>query len=231
MKPFSSVLVKFIAAVLLIGFGISLYVTSTDDSTAIRVAFVGNSFQFVNDLPRFVEALSRGWIEHQDSVLHGGLRFETLLTKGNGMYGRWNTSNAILSRTNSTYDDETNYVVYDYGSCTVPQLLLGSDDQLLLYSTGGQQNNDDKDFEYVNDGKNPCFQDDGYLQYTLNEKTFQSWDFVILNDQSMRPAVPQKRQTSIQVLNQSVRFKLLWHFTMGSSLKFPSSMFFVPFPQ
>ena len=86
----------------------------------INVAFVGNSFQFVNDLPRFLEALSLGKV-HQDSMFHGSLSLVTLLQRGNGMYNKWNTTNAL--RENG---------IFDYGACTIPQLVLGYDDNLSV---------------------------------------------------------------------------------------------------
>jgi hypothetical protein len=151
---------------------------------SISVAFIGNSFQFVNDLPRFMEQLSLGKIE-QDSVLHGSLSFVSLLENGNGMYRRWNTSNAV--------NDQG---FHDVGSCTVPQLLLGHDDRLDYF----------QDY-YTNDGLNPCFQDNVYFQYAENVKnrppTGTGWDFVVLNDQSMRPAYPDKQGQSVNVLQQN----------------------------
>jgi hypothetical protein len=150
----------------------------------ISVAFVGNSFQFVNDLPRFMEALSQGNIQ-QDSVLHGSLSFVSLWKKGNGMYHRWNASDAMILN-----EDDTG-VFEDYGSCTVTQLLAGYDDNLENF----------EDY-YVNDGLNPCFQDPDYLQYTNETIRRSSWDFVLFNDQSMRPAYASKRNSSAKALQR-----------------------------
>jgi hypothetical protein len=98
------------------------------------------------------------------------------------MYHKFNTSKA--------FNDEDGF--YDLGSCTVTQLLLGYDDQLENF----------EDY-YVNDGLNPCFQNSTYLQYTATEKNrTKPWDFVVLNDQSARPAYSNKRNKTVNVLQQ-----------------------------
>ena len=48
------------------------------------VAFFGNSILYYNDTPRLIESLSGGSVE-QNSCLRGGVTFEQLLSKGNGM--------------------------------------------------------------------------------------------------------------------------------------------------
>lgn len=189
-------------------------------STTARIAFVGNSFQFVNDLPRVLTAMAEPQVViEQDSMLHGSLSLITLLKRGNGMRKRWKTENAW----NETLG------VYDYGACTLPQLLLGEDDYLT-------ENNYDQ--VYSNDGFNPCFNkysnayyeaasdddavyyDDGddddryyqddeesqvYLNFTLATKMVanKTWDYVVLNDQSVRPAVPRKREKTVRVLEST----------------------------
>jgi hypothetical protein len=180
-----------------------------------RIAFVGNSFQFVNDFPRFMEALSTSSSQHieleQDSVLHGNLSLVSLLTKGNGMRVRWTTEQAW----NETWG------VYEVGACTVRQLLLGRDEYLSSsFMTENNENGDDDQFDddddddsyyyYTNDGFNPCFsgdESDVYYQYTLETKTINNnnnnktlWDYIVLNDQSIAPAVPRKRNKTIQAL-------------------------------
>jgi len=178
----------------------------------VRIAFIGNSFQFVNDFPRFLPRLASKRIE-QDSVLHGSLSLVTLLQKGNGMRTRWQTDNA--------WDESLG--LYDYGACTIPQLLVGHDEALANYNE-----------YYINDGLNPCFawhhngaaydddfvdddsvtddsnnnaddDSDIYLQYTLATKSIpnKTWDYVVLNDQSVRPAIPSKRSITARVLNST----------------------------
>ncbi len=185
---------------------------SSSQPEVVRIAFVGNSFQFVNDFPRFFPRLAETTIE-QDSVLHGSLSLVTLLQKGNGMRNRW--------KTDSAWDETVG--LYDYGACTIPQLLVGYDEAL-----------DNYDQYYTNDGLNPCFSlhhngayydddfvdddsvtDDGtnnvdddsdiYLQYTLETKSLpnKTWDYVVLNDQSVRPAIPSKRAITAKVLNST----------------------------
>jgi len=176
----------------------SAYDTNGNTDNAISVAFVGNSFTFVNDLPRVMEALSEGKIERQDSCLHGGLTVTSLLQKGNGMYNHWG---------NPTHSDDA---FPDFGACTVLQMFLGYDEALV------------KNYEdyYTDDGLNPCFQDTEYLNYSTairsREKnqnnddkiddglsaisSLSRWDYVVINDQSMYPAVYEKRIKSASTL-------------------------------
>jgi hypothetical protein len=132
------------------------------------------------------------------------------------MRNRWRTETAW----------DSTLQLYDYGSCTIRQLLLGYDEYLF-----GQ----DYSEYYSNDGKNPCFaperevntddsiktgdddtavdddDDDSwqqdyddsqaYLEYTLTAKTRSTWDFVVMNDQSIRPAIPYDRERSARSLN------------------------------
>lgn len=153
-----------------------------------RVAFVGNSMQFVNDLPRFMQALSKNRL-HQDSCLHGALHLTSLLKKGNGMYYQWETEAALIPNQPQQ--------LRDYGACTVAQLLLGYDENLSIENENGL---------YTNDGKNPCFQSQDYFDYRQNLPTAETttpWDFVVLNDHSQRPAIEAKRETSLQTLATS----------------------------
>ena len=296
--------------------------STTTLTTSVHVAFVGNSFQFVNDLPRFMESLANNNANHhntkqnedvsslssskspqpymvQDSMLHGSLSLSSLLRKGNGMLSRWNTTEAKLSVVvdenyygvdncdddvqdeddngdendtndgsgcnNGDGDDANSQLVYmnlnDYGCCTLTQLLLGYDSNLVQYN--------ENDY-YKDDGKNPCFQSNLYLQFSQNKYYYQNmmlklekqedleleygssyninnddddynddddddsvsnddgyydyddddysnsmssqmitpnmtrhWDYVVMNDQSMRPAILNKRSHSIKALQKS----------------------------
>ncbi|CAB9510544.1 expressed unknown protein [Seminavis robusta] len=180
----------------------------------IRVAFIGNSITFVNDLPRFMEELSRGRIS-QNSCLHGATRLRTILYSGNGMYNKWQTDNAFvkeISEDDDLYyyvnedDDDGNGAsgppaIYDFGACTVTQLLFGTDDNMVAGNENGQ---------YKDDGKNPCIEDPAYLRYTQQqyleaasdnaESTVQLWDYVVMNDQTLGPALPEERELAEQVL-------------------------------
>ena len=157
--------------------------TNGNADYSASIAFIGNSFIFVNDLPRVMEALSEGEIERQDSCLHGALSVTSLLQRGNGMYNHWG---------NSTKDEE----FPDFGACTVLQLLMGYDEGLV----------DDFEDYYTDDGLNPCFQDSNYLQYSVTTRYASSsslgWDFVVINDQSMYPAVYGKRMKSASTLRE-----------------------------
>lgn len=75
----------------------------------IKVAFIGNSMQYYNDLPRFMEALSDGQIS-QNSCLHGNADFSSMLVSGNGMYKIWKSSGT------ARINDYKN--LHDFGACT-----------------------------------------------------------------------------------------------------------------
>lgn len=154
--------------------------TRTNANQIVNIAHLGNSFQFVNDLPRVLEAMGQGRIR-QDSVLHGSLSFVTLPRKGNGMWNKWQNRKA--------YNDTTGF--YDFGACSVVQLLYGYDEKLYDFDT-----------YYYDDGKNPCVQDPNYLTFRDAQPSSQSpvWDFVIINDQSVRPAIYEKALTSAKAL-------------------------------
>ena len=81
-----------------------------------RIAFVGNSIQYFNDLPRLFEQLNSDVL--QDSCLHGGTRYATLIQKGNGMQKKWATTPAKRSDGS-----------FDIGAASVQELLLGADQE------------------------------------------------------------------------------------------------------
>jgi hypothetical protein len=164
-----------------------------------NVAFIGNSNLFVNDLPRLMEAMADGKI-FQDSCLHSKGSIMNILKTGNGMYQRWQTNAAALvtsddngdaNDVNVTWvnDDGETTQLYDYGACSVPQLLIGSDAYL---TQGGYEDQDDT---------NPCLQSEGYLDYTESFNYSQPWDFVILTDQSKRMCYPEAREEALMALN------------------------------
>mmetsp|Transcript_4529 Transcript_4529/g.10948 ORF Transcript_4529/g.10948 Transcript_4529/m.10948 type:complete len:513 (-) Transcript_4529:135-1673(-) len=142
----------------------------------LRVAMIGNSLMYYNDLPRLLEAMSGGKLS-QDSCLHGSASFKSHLLYGNGMFVKWDTGNARIwnvynsdyeaaadayqtymesvystnddvysgddSASSKTYQLDTKYNhIYDFGACTVRQLLLGVDDRLVEeYETEENQYN------------------------------------------------------------------------------------------
>lgn len=163
-----------------------------------RVAFIGNSMQYYNDFPRFLETLANGHLE-QDCCLHSDASFNTILTWGSGMYQIWHTGVARMETTvfdddaTSTYEkfysesdttQTTNRkVMYDMGACTVEQLLFGYDADLAARVEENAANNDDTDGSVddnidqqlnddaltYNDGKNPCLQDSSYYFYKQDQ--------------------------------------------------------------
>ena len=92
----------------------------------IRVAFIGNSITFVNDLPRFMEALSNNHIS-QNSCLHGATRLRTILNTGNGMYNKWRTGPAVIQEINAD-DDLINYIADEDDDYYSWENWEGSDD-------------------------------------------------------------------------------------------------------
>ena len=161
----------------------------------ISVAFVGNSMQYYNDLPRLMEALSGGQI-HQNSCLHGDATIVNLLNTGNGMYKKFRTGSAILE----TNDDGSK--IYDFGACTVHQLVFGYDSQLY---DDRNYNDDDNDNDHYNDGTNPCYEDPNYLEYSVAyfEENPPTWDFIVINDNTRSPAKNSTRQESLETLEST----------------------------
>ncbi len=70
--------------------------TMTD--TSISVAFIGNSMQYYNDLPRLMVEMSGGYIT-QNSCYRPGTSVKTIVTHGNGTPTYWNTSAALINGT------------------------------------------------------------------------------------------------------------------------------------
>jgi hypothetical protein len=141
-----------------------------------------------------MEALSQGRVR-QDSCLHGEASLASLLVTGNGMYTRWNTSNARILGT----DDSKSGPNYDFGACTVPQLLFGFDRDLEKRS-----HNISEDF--LNDGMNPCLQDEKYLDYhaaSYSRTGTPHWDFVFMSDLTRNPCRYETRQQGLQILRDT----------------------------
>ena len=181
----------------------------------INIGFIGNSYFFVNDIPRLMEAISGGHI-YQDSVIHSSAgSLPALLMRGNGMYYAWQTDNAMLTTTATTqyyYKENNNQdgnenddqkdggedaVLYDFGLCTVAQILMGNDE---ILSFGNNDN------AYINDNKNPCIVDEDYYDYVTNKLASSTvsmankWDYIVLVDQTKRMVVDDARTESIYSL-------------------------------
>jgi hypothetical protein len=164
-----------------------------DSNTTTSVAFIGNSMFYFNDFPRFFEEISEGTVV-QNSCLHGGASIGSLLLEGNSMYPQFETSKAILGK------DHQGNTIYDYGACTVAQLLLGRDNRLgdPGYPLPGTDLNN----------TNPCTEDATYMKYAMEEFhdssiTKTGWDFVLINDNTRNPAKGSTRQHALQNLEHS----------------------------
>jgi hypothetical protein len=158
----------------------------------VNVAFIGNSYFFVNDLPRLMEAVTGGHM-YQDSCLHGSGSLLNILKTGNGMYYKWQSQNAMKGGVEwASFDGSGNSYLYDYGACSVPQLLTGKDDMLSYQNQYGH---------YINDGTNPCLVDADYLDWQTSKTKSKQWDFVVMVDQSKRMAFDDARQEALMGLN------------------------------
>jgi hypothetical protein len=156
-----------------------------------KVAFIGNSYFFVNDLPRLMEAVTGGHIS-QDSCLHGSGSLLNILKTGNGMYYKWQSENAMKGGTEWVNSNNAKTYLYDYGACSVPQLLTGKDDLLSYQNQYGH---------YASDGTNPCLVDNNYLDWENSRKSTPHWDFVIMVDQSKRMAFDDAREEALMAFN------------------------------
>ncbi|KAL7565465.1 hypothetical protein ACA910_012208 [Epithemia clementina (nom. ined.)] len=168
-----------------------------DWSLELNVAFIGNAYLFVNDVPRIMAAISDDRI-HQQSVIHPSAgSLAAVLLSGSGMYKQWRTEEAFLENYTNSYG--YNESIYDYGLCTVAQILMGKD-EILSYGN--------KDGAYYNDKKNPCIMDYTYKEYVdellyNNNHTYANWDYVVLVDQTKRMAFKQARQETIYSLKNA----------------------------
>jgi hypothetical protein len=153
----------------------------------VNVAFIGNSYMYVNDLPRMMETMSEGHI-FQDSCLHGQGSILNLLRTGNGMFYKWATDAAVID----DEVDEDGESLYDFGACSVPQLLTGED---VMISSGNQLGS------FYNDGNNPCFDSKSYYKYRSSFEYSESWDFVVMTDQSKRMCFEDARKEALMAFN------------------------------
>ena len=165
-----------------------------DWSLELNVAFVGNVYLFVNDVPRVMECISNYHI-HQQSVIHASAKsLATILLTGSGMYKQWRTDEAYMENYTTSYG--YNESIYDYGLCTVAQILVGYD-EILTYGN--------QDGAYYNDMRNPCIMDKGYKEYVdeilyNDNQSYVNWDYVVLVDQTKRMAFEEARQETIYSL-------------------------------
>ena len=195
------------AVALLIGLGL---VWKPPKMRDISVAFIGNSMCYYNDVPRMMMELSDGKIS-QDSCLHGGADFTSILTSGNGMGNIWNSGSA---RINDNSDESKG--LHDFGACTVHQLLFGYDDDLDQRINNDfdddSYNNDDGEKEYgddfftYDDGSNPCLHSANYYYYLKSKYQAQGapkFDYIVMNDNTRTPARRDTREQSLYTLEQT----------------------------
>eukprot|EP00536_Pseudo-nitzschia_multiseries_P015286 jgi/Psemu1/291927/fgenesh1_pg.853_\ len=157
----------------------------------INVAFVGNSYFYANDLPRFVENIAGGHVT-QDSVLHNSASLLQVIMTGNGMWNKWATTNAMMNGVKFNTNQGTTKYLYDMGSCSVPELLTGHDSMISPNNQLGS---------FVNDGQNPCFQQDAYREYHESTGLDHGWDFVVITDQSKAMASDASRKEALMAFN------------------------------
>ena len=139
------------------------------------------------------------------------------------MYTKWSTGNARFRADDDDHDDDRyrfdddanpDRRLYDFGACTVPQLLLGYDEALdQRVQQQQQQNRDDEnrvaadDFQTFYDGQNPCLESLHYYTWItrqLSQATSPpTWDFVVLNDNTRGPARAASRAQTLDVLEST----------------------------
>jgi hypothetical protein len=167
----------------------------------INVAFLGNAYFFVNDIPRLLEAISQGHV-YQNSCLHAGGSLSDLLATGNGMYNLWQTDEAMIEYSTkssstddvSSADDDTSVsTTFDFGLCSVVQLLQGYDEYIGYGNTYGK---------YYSDGLNPCIVDPNYASFVEQQLSLGTvpWDFVVIVEQTKRMAISEAREETVYFL-------------------------------
>jgi hypothetical protein len=157
----------------------------------LNVAFIGNSYFFVNDLPRLFEKVTGDKV-FQDSCLHGSGSILNILKTGNGMFYKWQSENAMQGGVEWVTGGNTKAYLYDYGACSVPQLLTGQDKMLSYQNQYGH---------YGDDGTNPCLMDNNYLDYENSFNYTQKWDYVVIVDQSKRMCFDDAREEALMGFN------------------------------
>mmetsp|Transcript_31765 Transcript_31765/g.36465 ORF Transcript_31765/g.36465 Transcript_31765/m.36465 type:complete len:722 (+) Transcript_31765:239-2404(+) len=159
----------------------------------INVAFVGNSYFYANDLPRFVENIAGGHIS-QDSCLRNSASILQIIMTGNGMWTKWATKKGMINGVKFNTSAGSTKYLYDMGACSVPQLLTGQD-QMISKENALRS--------FVDDGENPCFQEDAYREYqqSFDLKIRGGWDFVVITDQSKAMSVDESRQDALLAFN------------------------------
>jgi len=112
------------------------------------------------------------------------------------MYKLWQTEEAVIEYSSGGGDDDTmvtTSTTYDFGLCTVAQILQGYDEYIGYGNVYGR---------YYDDNLNPCIKNPYYASFVEQdlENDPVSWDYVVLVDQTKRMAVPQARNDTVNVL-------------------------------
>lgn len=199
--PGMSLTAKRVAALgITLVLGSSLLLSSPlDFHSSVRLAIIGNSLVYYNDLPRLLEAMAQGRLK-QDSCLHGNADFSSHLWYGNGMYSKWQTGRARVA--------DTEEQIFDFGACTVQELLFGEDERLGEVWASNTTNETSVaktawEYELVDDRSNPCLMDKSYMEYRearFLEQGRPQWDFVLMNDNTRSPCCTEQRNSSMKLL-------------------------------
>jgi hypothetical protein len=161
----------------------------TTQHDPVNVAFLGNSFTYFNDLPRFFEALSQGRVV-QDSCLRGGASISGLARRGNSMLPKFKTRPAVLGKVNR-------HVIYDYGACTIEQLLTGRPFQR-------RERHKKAKWEREPDNLDPCSEDHVYASFAnaFYAQHPQNWTYIVISDASDSPALAHGRKSALASLHR-----------------------------
>jgi hypothetical protein len=127
------------------------------------------------------------------------------------MYNKFNTTHAQIKRD-----------IYDFGQCTVPQLLLGKDpalDDVMMVpkrnidsstgtsgsGSGSTATTTNINYSLRNDGTNPCLSNPHYLAYLdkMNAKFPPHWNYIVINDNTCNPGRNETRAEGIDTLLQT----------------------------
>ena len=128
-------------------------------------------------------------------MLHGGGSIPSLLMEGNSMYPQFATSKSVIQR-------QHGHTIYDFGACTVQQLMTGTDNRL---DDPGYAQPTDNPANATRRNLNPCREDAFYLSWTKEyfaQHTPDSWDIVLINDNTRDPARASTRARSMAFLEQ-----------------------------
>jgi len=110
------------------------------------------------------------------------------------MWTKWATKKGMINGVKFNTSAGSTKYLYDMGACSVPQLLTGQD-QMISKENALRS--------FVDDGQNPCFQEDAYREYqeSFDLKVRGGWDFVVITDQSKAMAIDEYRQDALLAFN------------------------------